>query len=73
MHYFFLELFLLLFIELNRGRSLLSHVNISCGMKLHRIFRIVVLKRLIFLLTLLFEKGLIQLNLLIAHRILTLV
>ena len=73
MHYFFLELFPLFFIELNCGRSLLSHVNISCGMKLLRIFGIMVLKRLTFSLTLLFEKGLVQLNLLIAHRILTLV
>ena len=54
---------------LNHGESLSSHANISCGMKLLRIFRIVLLKMLTFSLTLVFEKALVQLNSLIALRI----
>ena len=42
------------------------HVNISCGVKLLNILRIVLLKMLTFSWTLVFEKANVQLNPLIA-------
>ena len=54
---------------MNHGGSLSSHVNISCGMKLLKILRIVLLKILTFSLTLVFEKALAQLKPLIALQI----
>ena len=60
----------LLFPELfNYGGSLSSHVNISCGLKLAGVLRIVLLKILTFSMTLVFEKALALLNSLIAPRI----
>ena len=45
------------------------HVNISCGVKLLNILRIVLLKMLTFSWTLVFEKDISQLNPLIAFPI----
>ena len=67
----FPELFLLFFL-FNHGGSLSSHVNISCGLKLAGVLRIVLLKILTFSMTLVFEKTLALLNSLIAPRIISL-
>ena len=57
MNYFFSGIIASIFL-LNRGGSLRLHINISCGAKLLRILKIVLLKSLTFSLTLMFEKAL---------------
>ena len=53
---------------LNHGVSLPSQFNISCGIMLFIILRIMLLKTLTFSLTLVLEKALVQLNPLLAFR-----
>ena len=52
---------------LNKSGSLSPHTIISCGIKLLRILRIVLLKILTFSLTIAFENALSQLNYLMAR------
>ena len=59
-----IKVFILL---LNQGGSLSLHTIISCGIKLLRILRIVLLKILTFSLTIAFENALSQLNYLMAR------
>ena len=54
---------------LNQGGSLSLHTIVSCGIKLLRILRIVLLKISTFSLTFVFENALSQLNSLMARLI----